>query len=104
MPFTLPATNSILAWPALPIATIIEEAHAVGLKVFAIPSRWCGLIAGWPMGAGHFTASRPDVWMLKEDGSPMIKPFCGPLASVFHPEVKQHMVAITEAYDAGTRF
>ena len=78
------------------IRTIIEEAHDVGLDVFAIPSRWCGLIAGWPQGAGHFTASRPDVWMVKEDGSPMIKPFCGPLASVFHPDVQQHMVEMTQ--------
>ncbi|MFW6061386.1 MAG: hypothetical protein ACOC93_01120, partial [Planctomycetota bacterium] len=48
---------------------IIEEAHRAGLKVFAIPSRWCGLVAGWPVLAGHFAARRPDVWMVKQDGT-----------------------------------
>ena len=75
---------------------IIDEAHAVGIKVYAIPSRWCGLIAGWPILAGHFAASRPDVWMIKEDGSPMIKNFCGPLCSVHHPDVQDHMVTCVE--------
>ncbi len=71
---------------------IIEEAHAAGLKVYAIASRWCGLIAGWPTLAGHFAATRPDVWMRREDGSPVIKRFCGPLCSVHHPDVKAYMI------------
>lgn len=75
---------------------IVEEAHAAGLQVIAIPSRWCGLIAGWPVLAGHFAASRPDVWMRQADGSPLIKNFCGPLCSVHHPDVVAHMVACTE--------
>jgi hypothetical protein len=75
---------------------IIDEAHAAGIKVFAIPSRWCGLIAGWPVLAGHFAASRPDTWMVKEDGSPMIKNFCGPLCSVHHPDVQAHMISCVE--------
>jgi hypothetical protein len=75
---------------------IIEEAHAAGLKVYAIPSRWCGLVAGWPILAGHFAASRPDTWMVKEDGSPVIKSFCGPLCSVHHPDVQAHMVQCVE--------
>ena len=75
---------------------IIDEAHAAGIKVYAIPSRWCGLIAGWPILAGHFAASRPDVWMRKEDGSPVIKNFCGPLCSVHHPDVQDHMVQCVE--------
>ena len=75
---------------------IIEEAHKVGIKVYAIASRWCGLIAGWPVLAGHFAATRPDTWMLKEDGSYVTKGFCGPLCSVHHPDVVQHMVHCTE--------
>ena len=75
---------------------IIEEAHAAGLKVYAIPSRWCGLVAGWPTLAGHFAASRPDTWMIKEDGTPMIKSFCGPLCSVHHPDVQAHMITCVE--------
>ena len=71
---------------------IIEEAHAAGLKVYAIPSRWCGLIAGWPVLAGHFAASRPDTWMRQADGSPLIKNFCGPVCSIHHPDVVAHMI------------
>lgn len=80
----------------LGLQLIIEEAHAAGLKAYAIPSRWCGLIAGWPILAGHFAASRPDTWMIKSDGSPMNKGFCGPLCSVHHPDVKVHMVKCIE--------
>lgn len=80
----------------LGLQMIVEEAHAAGIQVIAIPSRWCGLIAGWPVLAGHFAASRPDVWMRNADGSPLIKNFCGPLCSVHHPDVRAHMVACVE--------
>ena len=33
---------------------LIDLAHDAGIKVYAIPSRWCGLIAGWPTLTGHF--------------------------------------------------
>jgi hypothetical protein len=75
---------------------IVEEAHAAGLAVLAIPSRWCGLVAGWPVLAGHFAATRPDTWMLGEDGRPVFKPFCGPVCSVHHPDVRAHMVGCVE--------
>lgn len=78
------------------LAMIVEEAHAAGIQVIAIPSRWCGLIAGWPVLAGHFAASRPDVWLRNADGSPLVKSFCGPLCSVHHPDVKAHMIACVE--------
>lgn len=78
------------------LRVIIDEAHAAGLQVYAIPSRWCGLVAGWPILAGHFAASRPDTWMCKADGSPLIKSFCGPLCSVHHPDVQAHMVQCIE--------
>jgi hypothetical protein len=75
---------------------IAEEAHQAGLAVLAIPSRWCGLVAGWPVLAGHFAASRPDVWTVGEDGQPVIKGFCGPLCSVHHPDVRAHMLECVE--------
>lgn len=75
---------------------IIEEAHAAGLKAYAIASRWCGLIAGWPVLAGHFAATRPDTWMVNAEGKPVIKGFCGPLCSVHHPDVRAHMIKCIE--------
>jgi len=80
----------------LGLQMIIEEAHAAGLKAYAIPSRWCGLVAGWPVLAGHFAATRPDTWMRRKDGNPVFKDFCGPLCSVHHPDVQQHMVRCIE--------
>jgi 1,4-alpha-glucan branching enzyme len=74
---------------------IIEEAHRVGLSVQAIPSRWCGLVAGWPVLAGHFAATRPDTWMRDASGNPVIKGFCGPVCSVHHPDVRNHMIEST---------
>lgn len=80
----------------LGLQLVVEEAHRAGLQVLAIPSRWCGLIAGWPVLAGHFAATRPDVWMRDATGAPVIKNFCGPLCSVHHPDVTAHMLACTE--------
>jgi hypothetical protein len=80
----------------LGLQLVIDEARKAGLAVIAIPSRWCGLIAGWPVLAGHFAASRPDVWMRNAGGGPVLKSFCGPLCSVNHPDVRAHMIACTE--------
>jgi len=80
----------------LGLELVCEEAHRAGLEVLAIPSRWAGLIAGWPVLAGHFAASRPDVWMRDADGAPIVKGFCGPLCSVHHPDVRAYAIAKTE--------
>ena len=69
------------------VELICEEATRAGLGVLAIPSRWGGLVAGWPAAPGHFNAARPDTWMLAADGSPLVKGFCGPMCSVYHPDV-----------------
>jgi len=75
---------------------VIQEAHRVGLKVIAVPSRICGMIAGWPPLGGNFMFGRPDLWLLQEDGSPLIQFSCGPVASLACPEIKEHMVRCTE--------
>ena len=75
---------------------VIEEAHALSIKVMAIPSRWCGLIAGWPTLTGHFTAQRPDIWMRDQHNKPVISRSCGPVCSPYHPEVREYMVRSTE--------
>ncbi len=61
------------------------EAERAGLAVWAVPSRWGGLVAGWPQGPSLFTASHPDTWMLHEDGTPNIRGPWGPMSSVHHP-------------------
>jgi len=65
---------------------IIDEARRAGLKVHAIPSRWGGLIAGWPTAAGIFSATHPEAWMRNADGTPVIRNFAGgAICSIYHP-------------------
>lgn len=69
---------------------IFEEADRVGMTVHAIPSRWAGLVAGWPTAAGAFSASHPDAWMIGPDGDPVFSKVCsGHICSIYHPATKQ---------------
>ena len=74
---------------------LCNAAHEAGLEVLAVPSRWCGLIAGWPPSPGQFAATRPDTWMLGPDGKPEVRPYCGALCSVHHVDVVTHMEECT---------
>jgi hypothetical protein len=65
---------------------IIDEARRAGLKVHAIPSRWGGLVAGWPTAAGMFSATHPEAWIRNADGTPVIRNFAGgAICSIYHP-------------------
>jgi hypothetical protein len=68
---------------------LFDEARRVGLAVHAIPSRWAGLVAGWPPAAGMFAATHPDTWILGTDGRPLRRTFCaGPLCSIYADETR----------------
>ena len=65
---------------------ICREAGRAGISVHAVPSRWGGLLAGAPKVPSLFTATHPETWILKEDGTPYYyDTVCGPLSSVHHP-------------------
>ncbi len=64
---------------------IIDEAERAGLKVFAVPSRWAGLLAGAPKVPSLFTVTHADSWALERDGSPKYSPASGRISSIFHP-------------------
>jgi hypothetical protein len=65
---------------------ISEEAAKAGLKVFAIPSRWGGLVAGSPKVPSLFSVTHPETWILKKDGKPHYWPSnSGVISSVHHP-------------------
>ena len=49
---------------------ICREADRAGISVHAVPSRWGGLLAGAPKVPSLFTATHPETWILKEDGTP----------------------------------
>jgi hypothetical protein len=68
---------------------LFDEARRAGLDVHAIPSRWGGLVAGWPPAAGMFAATHPDSWMKRADGSPIFEVFCGgAICSIYDPETQ----------------
>ncbi len=66
---------------------ICREAERVGLQVFAVPSRWSGLVAGAPKVPSMFAVQHPELWLQKADGSPHIDPFSGPCCDVTKPAV-----------------
>lgn len=47
-----------------------READRAGLKVYAVPSRWGGLVAGSLKVPSLFTATHPETWVRKADGTP----------------------------------
>jgi hypothetical protein len=69
---------------------IFDEAGRAGIEVYAIPSRWAGLVAGWPTAAGRFSATHPEAWMIGPDGKPVFKGVCsGGVCSIYHPATVQ---------------
>ena len=64
---------------------ICEEAHRVGMKVYATPSRWGQLVAGSPKVPSLFCAMNPDAWAMGQDGKMLAEGF-GAFASVHHPK------------------
>jgi len=84
------------------IDRVCAEAERVGMKVLAVPSRWCGMFAGAPKVPSEFAAEYPDTWMRNKDGSGVISGPSGPVCSVFHPRVRDYMLGMTR--ELVTRF
>ncbi|TRX52062.1 twin-arginine translocation signal domain-containing protein [Fulvivirga sp. M361] len=51
------------------VEIIVNEANKLGMEVFAVPSRWAGLLAGAPKVPSVFTVQNPDTWMINEKGT-----------------------------------
>jgi len=69
------------------IEYIVEAAHKEGMKVFAVPSRWGGMIAGAPKVPSVFSTLNPQTWILNDKGKPLTSGVSGVLSSVHYPEV-----------------
>jgi hypothetical protein len=69
---------------------LFGAAERAGLEVHAVPSRWGGLVAGWPGAPSLFSATHPETWMLYEDGSPNFRGTWGPMSSVHHEATGEH--------------
>lgn len=68
------------------IETICNEASKLGMQVFAVPSRWAGMVAGAPKVPSLFSVQHPQTWMLKKDGTPYTSKYSGVISSVHYPE------------------
>lgn len=72
------------------VALIIREATRVGMRVFAVPSRWAGLTAGAPKVPSMFSVLHPHTWMLDEHGRAGFSPYTsGVICSIHWPETRQ---------------
>ncbi len=47
-------------WHWRRLRNAIDLAHEAGLKVHAVPNRWCGLVAGWLDGFSAWTVEHPE--------------------------------------------
>jgi hypothetical protein len=65
---------------------IQNEAAKLGMKLFVVPSRWGGLLAGAPKVPSHFSVVNPQTWIKKKDGSFYTDPNVGVHSSVHYPE------------------
>lgn len=66
------------------ISIICNEADRLGMKVFAVPSRWGGLVAGAPKVPSLFSVKNPDTWVLNKDGSVKKSNVSGVISSIHH--------------------
>lgn len=64
------------------------EAERAGLGIYALPSRWGGVIAGSPKVPSLFAATHPHTWILGRDGRPLFSAAWGPMCSVHHHEFR----------------
>lgn len=64
---------------------ICREAERAGMAIWAVPSRWGGIIAGSLKVPSLFTSIHPETWILRENGTPVSNHVWGPMSSVHHP-------------------
>ncbi len=68
-------------WHQARLHALVDDAHAAGLAVHAVPNRWCGLVAGWLDGFSHWTLTHPHTFVPDQNWG-----FSDPA----HPEVVAH--------------
>jgi len=68
------------------INIIINEAAKAGMKVFAIPGRWGGIVAGGPKVPSLFTMQNQQTWIKKADGKYVDSTVSGRISSLFHQD------------------
>jgi hypothetical protein len=75
------------------VEIICKEASKLNMEVWAVPSRWGGLVAGAPKVPSMFTATHPETWIRNKDNTPFFNPWVsGPVSSIFHPATFEFMI------------
>lgn len=65
---------------------ICNEAARLGMEVWAVPSRWGGIVAGAPKVPSLFTCLNQQTWAMNQDGSYIESHNSGRISSIFHPD------------------
>ena len=73
------------------IEIICNEAAKLGMDVWAVPSRWAGLVAGAPKVPSLFTVQNHETWMRNKDNSFVHSAVSGRISSIFHPATADFM-------------
>lgn len=68
------------------IEIICNEAEKEGMKVFIVPSRWGGMVAGAPKVPSLFSAHNPQTWILDQEGNPLKSNVSGVISSIYYQE------------------
>jgi hypothetical protein len=69
-------------WHQKRLHNFVDLAHEAGLKVHAVPNRWCGLVAGWLDGHSDWTLAHPETFLRGADETAVSDPQ--------HPAVRAH--------------
>lgn len=73
------------------VEIICNEAAKLGMEVWAVPSRWAGLVAGAPKVPSLFTIQNHETWKKNKDGSYASSEVSGRVSSIFHPATAAFM-------------
>ncbi len=73
------------------IEIICNEAAKLGMDVWAVPSRWGGLVAGAPKVPSIFTTLHQETWKKNSDGTYASSKISGRESSIFHPATAEFM-------------
>lgn len=78
------------------INLIVREANKVGMDVYAVPSRWGGIVAGSPKVPSVFTTRNPQTWVLKKDGKAVDTSISGRISSIHHEDTYKFVESLLD--------
>lgn len=78
------------------IEFIIKEANKLGMDVYAVPSRWGGILAGSPKVPSLFTTRNPQTWVLRKDGKAADNSISGRISSIHHPDTYKFFIKMVD--------